>query len=297
MAGRVESMTYKLAIASLILAGCSTSQPSPTAWQQALRISGETIVAKQDESLGILRENTNALAAIKSQIDTLKAVQVESETSDGIGGDLESDPSQSTETEVNDSRGSSPGSQPVAVSAVELFVCSTASCAPCKRMWRDFDDGKLDGFVLTKVAPFDGMKSYPAIRFADTDSETGWSVVYGYDEQTRQYLRAKLLGEKPVASSRVECYPVAMSHSEMKALHDQLHGGGSWTWPGDLATHLATTHGVSTGGEPLTGAIFPVYRQSGIQNSRVAVRSFSPWSRFVGRSRTSARSACPTCPH
>jgi len=286
----------------LLLAGCaehplSSIRGDVTALKSSLRISGETIVAKQDESLGILRENTNALAAIKSQIDTLKAVQVESETSDGIGGDLSSDPPQNTDTEVNDSRGSSPGSQPVAVSAVELFVCSTASCAPCKRMWRDVDDGKLGGFVLTKVAPFDGMKSYPAIRFADTDSNTGWSVVYGYDEQTRQYLRAKLLGEKAVAS-QVVCEPVRMSHSEMKALHEQLHGGGSWKWPGELATHLATTHGVSTGGEPVTGAIFPVSRQSAVTSQRSSIRSFSPGQRFVGRARTSAPQSCPSgrCP-
>ena len=43
--------------------------------------------------------------------------------------------------------------------------------------------------------------------------------------------------------------PVAvqtMSHAEMVATHNRLHGGGSWTWPGDLATHLRTVHGVNT---------------------------------------------------
>lgn len=35
-----------------------------------------------------------------------------------------------------------------------------------------------------------------------------------------------------------------MSHNEMKKLHNELHGGGSWTWPGNLKTHLATHHGV-----------------------------------------------------
>ncbi len=289
-------MNHKLAIVLLILAGCSTSQPSPTAWQQALRISGETIVAKQDESLTILRENTTALAAIKSQIDTLKASQSQSEPGNGKECDLESDPPQNTDTVVNDSHAASPGTQPVAVSAVELFVCSTASCAPCKRMWRDVDDGKLEGFLVTKVPAFDGLKSYPAIRFANPDSDTGWSVIYGYDEDTRLWLRARLLGEQPVASSRIECYPVAMSHSEMKALHDQLHGGGSWTWPGNLATHLATTHGVSTGGAPLTGAIFQVHGQSGIQSSRSFVRSNSWGSRFVGRASYTARQSCPSCP-
>ena len=281
----------------LMLIGCNESSDLST-MRTALENASENIVAKQDESLGILRENTNALSAIKSQIDTLRASQAESETGNRIGGDLESDPSPSVETVVNDSRASSPGMQPVVASAVELFVCSTASCAPCKRMWRDVDDGKLDGFVFTKVPPFHGMKSYPAIRFADTESNTGWAVVYGYDEATRQYLRAKLLGEKAVAN-QVACEPSRMSHGEMKALHDSLHGGGSWTWPGDLATHLATTHGVSTGGnEPVSGSFFPVSRQSAIFNSRSTVRSFSWGSRFVGRSRTTSGKSCPTgrCP-
>ena len=281
----------------VMLIGCSQSSDL-SEMRTALENASENIVAKQDESIGILKRNTTALAAIKDQIDTLSASQVESETGNRIGGDLESDPSPSVETVVNDSRASSPGMQPVVASAVELFVCSTASCAPCKRMWRDVDDGKLDGFVFTKVPPFDGMESYPAIRFQDTESNTGWAVVYGYDEATRQYLRTKLLGEKAVAN-QVACELSRMSHGEMKALHDSLHGGGSWTWPGDLATHLATTHGVSTGGnEPVSGSFFPVSRQSAIFNSRSTVRSFSWGSRFVGRSRTTAGKPCPTgcCP-
>ena len=44
--------------------------------------------------------------------------------------------------------------------------------------------------------------------------------------------------------------PVSMTHSEMVATHNRLHGGGSWTWPGDLATHLRTSHGVSTTSQP-----------------------------------------------
>jgi hypothetical protein len=77
----------KYAILVLMLAGCSQD---PTAWQQALRITGEEVTAKQDESIVILRENTTALAAIKSQVeslasetraaaDTLKASLVKSE--------------------------------------------------------------------------------------------------------------------------------------------------------------------------------------------------------------------------
>lgn len=38
----------------------------------------------------------------------------------------------------------------------------------------------------------------------------------------------------------------AMNHNEMVALHNRLHGGGSWTWPGNLEKHLQQVHGVST---------------------------------------------------
>lgn len=53
-------------------------------------------------------------------------------------------------------------------------------------------------------------------------------------------------GEPVEAKETAVIKPVAMSHSEMVATHNRLHGGGQWTWPGDLATHLRTTHGVST---------------------------------------------------
>ena len=74
-------MRYALLI--LMLAGCSEE---PTAWQQALRITGEEVIAKQDESIGILKENTKALVSISATsqgtvsqneqiIDTLKIVE------------------------------------------------------------------------------------------------------------------------------------------------------------------------------------------------------------------------------
>lgn len=58
--------------------GCGlTDDPDMRELKNSLRITGEEVVAKQDESLTILKENTNALAAIKGQIEALK---VESET-------------------------------------------------------------------------------------------------------------------------------------------------------------------------------------------------------------------------
>lgn len=35
-----------------------------------------------------------------------------------------------------------------------------------------------------------------------------------------------------------------MTHSDLVQLHNSLHGGGHWTWHGDLKQHLRTSHGV-----------------------------------------------------
>lgn len=298
--------------------GCNATNSDVAALKSTLRITGADIVAKQDQSLTILRENTAALAAIKSQVESLdgalletrqavgtidiqlKASQVDSETGNGKGGDLSSDPLPTAETVVNESHASDPGMQPVSASAVELLVCSTANCSPCKWLWRDVDNGKLDGFIVRKVEPFEGMKGYPAIRFRDDTSDTGWSVVYNYNESIRLYLRAKLLGEQHEEMHVLQSRPISLSHSEMVKMHNQLHGGGSWTWPGDLAKHLQTKHGVSltSGGEPVSGSFFPLPRESAVLNSSPVVRSFPQRKGFFGWSRNTSRKSCPSggCP-
>ena len=82
-------MRYTLLICLLV--GCGlTDDPDMRELKNSLRITGEEVTAKQDESIVILRENTTALAAIKSQVeslasetreatDTLKASLVKSE--------------------------------------------------------------------------------------------------------------------------------------------------------------------------------------------------------------------------
>jgi hypothetical protein len=90
-------MRQTIALA-LLLTGCSESATELTAWQKAMRDgSVETVAAtkavesKTDEAIGILRDNTTALAAIKSQID---ALQVVSKTQP-LGGDPKASPPES----------------------------------------------------------------------------------------------------------------------------------------------------------------------------------------------------------
>lgn len=60
--------------------------------------------------------------------------------------------------------------------------------------------------------------------------------------------RAATARDVPLLKAQRSSNPILksarMTHSQMVSLHNQLHGGGSRTWPGDLAEHLRTVHGV-----------------------------------------------------
>ncbi len=262
----------------LIMVGCAT-QHDLAGLKLSLRSTDELIVLKQSETVGILTEQTTALAAIRA---TLKVIE-DSETDSGrevINLDNEQQP----DTTANDSQ--PPQHQADASAAVRLLVSSTAGCAPCARLWRDVDAGLFEGFAVEKSGDFDGLKSYPAIRYEDAASATGWAVVYGYDAAQLRSLKKKLLPQT------TEYRTAFWTHGDMVAKHNELHGGGSWTWPGDLATHLATVHGVETNGMDND------YRASTNVTPAIAVRSVSRgfFGRF--RSRNSHRKSCPAggCP-
>jgi hypothetical protein len=68
--------------------GCGDSEELASL-KSSLRITGEEVVAKQDESIGILRENTTALARIETK---LEASLAKSEPQNGKDGDPASAP-------------------------------------------------------------------------------------------------------------------------------------------------------------------------------------------------------------
>ena len=262
----------------LITVGCAT-QHDLAGLKMSLRSTDELIVLKQSETIGMLTEQTSALAAIKA---TLEVIELNSETDSGREViNLENE--QQPDTTANDSQ--PPQHQADASAAVRLLVSSTAGCAPCAKLWRDVDAGLFDGFAVEKSGDFDGLKSYPAIRYEDASSATGWAVVYGYDAAQLRSLK-KLL-------PKTAAYRTAFwTQQQMVAKHNELHGGGSWSWPGDLATHLATVHGVETNGKDQANA------QNPITNQRYAVRSVSRKIFGIGRVQNLHRRNCPSgsCP-
>ena len=79
----------------LLLVGCSESATELSAWQKAMRdgsveavAATKTVESKTDEAIGILKDNTTALAAIKAKVDALQVVS----NPNGKDGDPESAP-------------------------------------------------------------------------------------------------------------------------------------------------------------------------------------------------------------
>jgi hypothetical protein len=233
--------------------GCGlTDDPDMRELKNSLRITGEEVVAKQDESIVILKENTHALAAIKSQVaglnhsvqetrlavGTMEASLVKSSNPNG----KESDPASAVEPQEATRANPAQPTTPVASApAVRLYVTHAPfHCPPCERLKRAVTNGEFDGFEVVDGDHFSGLRSYPAIRFETPTTTTGWGVLYGYDNNTISTLRA-------------------------------------------------LTQGTSA---PVTGAIFPVQAANQVGSSRSAFRSFSRWIGFNRGSRVTTRSSC-----
>lgn len=263
-----------LAFILLLTIGCAT--PADIAGlKQSLRATDSK-----------LAEHTDSLAALKNILSSSDESDFANATKEVIS--VENEPQA-----VQDGKESQHAqSQPDSTAAVRLFVTSSASCAPCVKLWKAVERGELAGFEVIKAGEFAGLQSYPAIRFEDTSSPTGWAVRYGWSVDQLTWLKRNLLPKKEIFRT------ASMSHREMKALHDSLHGGGSWSWPGDLATHLQRVHGVQTGGDPVQGSFFPYQRDSAIHGPRAVVRSVPQRKSFFGWSRNTAGKSCPSgrCP-
>jgi len=226
-------------------------------------------------------EHTNALAAIKSQ---QKAIEVDSETANGQEViQSENEPQSVPDGDESQTVKSQPDSTP----AVRLFVTHAPfSCQPCDAFDRAVARGDLAGFEIVPCGDFYGLKSYPAIRWDDASSPSGKKVLYGWSDSYAGWLRKTLLpATNEFVSHALNTNPV-VSHEQMVEIHNQLHGGGQWSWPGDLATHLRTNHGV-----PID--VDTNHRASAVLTSRVRVRTVARWPSGNWRPRNTYRVSCP----
>ncbi len=87
-----------------------------------------------------------------------------------------------------------------------------------------------------------GWSKSNVITIAECKARFGFSVPYVPYEFGDPNWSATKVPVVPVETAAT----VKMSHSEMVQLHNRLHGGVPWTWPGDLETHLHNTHHAAT---------------------------------------------------
>lgn len=305
----------------IFLVGC-TQQPALTAWQVALREADNAILSTTEATHSTVKEQTAKLDAIATKLETLEASLVSSQSEPGKEVIKSEDTSPDNNANVSHTL-----QQDVAESGdVPLFVSVAPFCSPCEAIKKDYLAGKLQGFdvkfcvqteshrdkLIADGIPADRVlieaydaTPFPAIRYKSGQSVTGWKwhTPRGYGPRVLMELRSTLLGEAtPYAvdfpqAAQTETLQPAMSRGDLISLHNQLHGGGSWTWPGDLASHLRNTHGVATEGAPV-GAIFPRRAGNQVYSSRTAVRSFPQRTAYRSRSNFVSRSSCPSgrCP-
>ena len=182
--------------------GCGDSEELASL-KSSLRITGEEVVAKQDESIGILKENTKALVSISATsqdivsqneqiIDTLKIVEAKLIVPTPKSEEVIQSAEPQEPTRANQSQSTTP----VALSpAVRLFVSHAPfHCPPCERLKTAVANGEFDGFEVVDGGSFSGLRSYPAIRFETPTTSTGWGVLYGYDNSTIPTLQALTQG-------------------------------------------------------------------------------------------------------
>jgi len=198
-----------------VLVGCDpcSCEPSAEIKARAAELSSgfkkntDVIVSKQDETL-------TALAAIKSQVESLSGSVLETRQAVGTmeaslvksnPNGKESDPASALEPQEAKRPNQSQPLSPVGVSpAVRLFVTHAPfHCPPCERLKAAVSNGEFDGFEVTDVGDFSGLRSYPAIRFETPKTTTGWGVVYGYDSSTIPTLRAMTQGTSAPATGAI----------------------------------------------------------------------------------------------
>lgn len=264
----------------LLLTGCTQVAPVPTPDSAELSeikraLSGVGAIAKQNDSThSQLRDQSEKLERIIKKLDAAKTVAQPV---------IAEDKPQQRPASVTDDR-------------PKLWVTyADFNCPPCDQLKADIAAGKLDEFQVIVDSAGTGLKTArPAIRFAWPDSATGYGARYEWGPSTLAWLRANLLEPKAaiVTVSRPRAKPAA-SHNDLVAMHNRLHGGGQWTWPGDLATHLQRTHGVNLNGTSAN------HSASSSTSQRTNMGAVSRGTNQYRRSRNTSRSsrtACPTCP-
>jgi len=187
--------------------------------------SSDEIKSKTDEISTKLGEQTAVLLQIKALVENPPA-----------GGTESPEPPSSPSQPVPPA----PPSQDETVKPT-LYVSTIKYCEPCKRLKKDIEAGKFSDFDIVYLDDDTWTQGFPVIRWKEDGKwmyfTNGKGKNRGYDKNILKDLKQRF-GINQTTSAQT------YQHSDLVQLHNDLHGGGSWTWPGDLTTHLRRDHGV-----------------------------------------------------
>lgn len=187
--------------------------------------SSDEIKSKTDEISVKLGEQTAVLLQIKALVENPPA-----------GGTESPEPPSSPSQPVPPA----PPSQDETVKPT-LYVSTIKFCAPCARLKKDIQAGKFNDFDIVYLDDDTWTQGFPVIRWKEDGK---WMYFTNDKGKNRGYDKNVLKDLKQRFGINQTTSAQTYQHSDLINLHNDLHGGGNWTWPGDLATHLRQEHGV-----------------------------------------------------
>jgi predicted SpoU family rRNA methylase len=297
-------------IALLMLAGCKCETPAVDtsaflagldSTQAANEIYAESIIANQ-------QEHTTALAAIKSQVESVGGELLETRRAVGTMEATLSSPKPNSQEVIKSAlEPQEPERDPnitpsisVSAPAVRLQFYTQDFCRDCttqqpkaeaaaeelgislevfdlKEHDHAFEQAKITVTPTTVIVIDDAIR----VRFVGVVSA---AIIV-------ERAKSELSGTNAVVSQTQITNPV-VSQMDLVSIHNQLDGGGNWTSPGNLSEHLRTAHGVNRDGIPAN------YGTSQVTSQRSSVRLVSRGSPRSWRAVYQTRKACPAggCP-
>lgn len=201
---------------------------------KSLELNQEIVEQLKELNSSIL-ETRRAVGTMEASLATPKPQQ--------LGGDPADLEPQEIAKEANTASPSS------ASPAVRLQFFTQEKCAPCVQQSKNAQAAADELGIMLEIFHAENPKHIPAFEQASIDGTPKTLVVVNGEirERFAGVVSAAAIVSAAKKHAGFASQPVItksfVSQPDLVSIHNQLHGGGNWTWPGDLATHLRTVHG------------------------------------------------------